>query len=338
MKSTWRYQDRSEWTFFHWFFEVLNIHPDELDQEAPRHKKTDKVPYSPEWSSHVWVLAHASIPLLLHQYYVHQTGKNIGAIGAFILYHLAFQFIGIHQIQIFRRLGYKYGFLDGDKHVRDRIPDASVSKVLVSLVSTATFRPALMVFLTYYADQAPIMMNWYWLPLEVGLYGIILDFWFYWYHRLMHEMDGLWKFHRTHHLTKHPNPLLTIFADPEQEFFDIVGIPAMTYFTMKLMGMPMGFYEWWICVKYVSYAELAGHCGVRIDGQAPSTLGFLLHYFRSEISIEDHDLHHRNGWRKSYNYGKQTRLWDRVFGTYHERIESAPENIDYSNPAYIPLW
>jgi hypothetical protein len=34
----------------------------------------------------------------------------------------------------------------------------------------------------------------------------------------------LWKYHRTHHLTKHPNPLLTLYADTEQEFFDILGV------------------------------------------------------------------------------------------------------------------
>lgn len=62
------------------------------------------------------------------------------------------------------------------------------------------------------------------------------------------------------------------------------------------------------------------------------------------------DLHHRNGWRKSSkyaivlslylascahdvsssSYGKQTRIWDVLFGTTRPRIEMVPENIDWS--------
>jgi sterol desaturase/sphingolipid hydroxylase (fatty acid hydroxylase superfamily) len=174
--------------------------------------------------------------------------------------------------------------------------------------------------------------------LEIGLYGIVLDFWFYWYHRLMHNIPSLWKYHRTHHLTKHPNPLLTIYADFEQEVFDIVGIPLMTFFTLKAMGLPMGFYEWWLCNQYVVFAELAGHSGLSVAVRPPSTVGWLLQYFDAELTIEDHDLHHRKGWRKSYNYGKQTRLWDRIFGTVHPRIECTKEKIDYNDGVNIPLW
>ncbi|RMZ86784.1 hypothetical protein DV736_g5990, partial [Chaetothyriales sp. CBS 134916] len=47
--------------------------------------------------------------------------------------------------------------------------------------------------------------------------------------------------------------------------------------------------------------------------------------------IEDHDLHHRVGWKKSHNYGKQTRLWDRLFGTCTDRIECHYSNIDWSH-------
>ncbi|KAB8356703.1 hypothetical protein FH972_024279 [Carpinus fangiana] len=191
------------------------------------------------------------------------------------------------------------------------------------------------IVLSYRNSQTPAQMNWIALPLEIGLYGVVLDFWFYWYHRVMHDFDFLWKYHRTHHLTKHPNALLTLYADEEQEFFDVVGIPLMTYFTLKLMGLPMGFYEWWICQMYVVFTELAGHSGIRVCATPPSTLTWLLRYFDAELSIEDHDLHHRSGWKKSHNYGKQTRLWDRIFGTCHDRIELVKENIDYENTATI---
>jgi sterol desaturase/sphingolipid hydroxylase (fatty acid hydroxylase superfamily) len=154
----------------------------------------------------------------------------------------------------------------------------------------------------------------------------------------MHDTDFLWKYHRTHHLTKHPNPLLTLYADSEQEIFDIAGIPLMTYATMKLMGMPMGFYEWWICYQYVVFSELFGHSGLRVIATTPSTVSWLLKWTGTELLVEDHDLHHRKGWRKSANYGKQTRLWDKIFGTCREREECLPENFDYDTHVSMPLF
>jgi hypothetical protein len=40
-------------------------------------------------------------------------------------------------------------------------------------------------------------------------------------------------------MAKHPNPLLAIFAEPEQDLFDILIIPLVTYLTY-----PVDFYSW----------------------------------------------------------------------------------------------
>ncbi|KAI9925109.1 hypothetical protein ASPWEDRAFT_689764 [Aspergillus wentii DTO 134E9] len=337
IKSTWRTQPKGEWTIAHWMLEILGIHSVNLDQDVPVHAKEEKVPHLPEWYTHRWVLVHSFIPLLLHHAYVSYTGRNFSVIFAFFFYSMSFKLIAIHELHSLRRLGHIYGFLDGDKHARDGVPDVGVAKVVRSLISTSTVRPMFSVFLAYRVSKTPDTISWLWLPLEIGLYGIVLDFWFYWYHRVMHDFDSMWKYHRTHHLTKHPNPLLTLYADTEQEIFDIAGIPLMTYFSLKLMGLPMGFYDWWVCHQYVMFAEVAGHSGLRLHTSPPNTLSWLLRMFNAELIIEDHDLHHRKGWKKSHNYGKQTRLWDRIFGTCHERIECPPENIDYENTASMPL-
>lgn len=336
MKSTWRL-DRRRWTLPHYLLNFLNILPQDLNREVPVHSKSDKVPYLPDWQMQRWVMVHAAIPLLLHHAYITYTGKNIGPIAAFFLYSYAFKFIAIREIGMLRELGHKYGYFDGDKQERDGVPDIGVTKVMLSLMSTSTFRPLMTVFLSYRTSQAPDTISWLWLPLEVALYGVVLDFWFYWYHRLMHDVPFLWRYHRTHHLTKHPNPLLTLYADTEQELFDIAGIPLMTYFSLKLIGLPMGFYDWWICHQFVVFAELAGHSGLRVHGTPPSTVTWLLKFFDAELTIEDHDLHHRKGWKKSHNYGKQTRLWDRIFGTCFERIEDSKDNVDYINTVSMPI-
>lgn len=309
IKSTWRRKDRSEWNIFHWTYEIFGIHPVDLNKEIPVHPKTDKVPYLNDWHQHRWILAHAFAPILLHHLYCIYTGRNLTAWQAVAFYSIVFKLNAIRELHIWRGIGEKFGFLDGDVHERDGVPDTSVFTVLRSLIATSTIRPIFTVFLAYHTSKTPSSMNFYALPLETGLYAIILDFWFYWYHRVMHNNDGLWKYHRTHHLTKHPNPLLTLYADSEQEFFDIAGIPLLTYFTMKWLGFPMGFYEWWVCHQYIVWAELAGHSGLRIVATPPNPFNWILRQFSMELIIEDHDLHHRAGWKASGgNFGKQTRL------------------------------
>lgn len=162
--------------------------------------------------------------------------------------------------------------------------------------------------------------------------------WFYWYHRAMHEFPTLWGYHRMHHLTKHPNASLAAYAGNVQKFIDMVAVPMMTFATFKAFGHSLGFYEWWICHEYVVYTELWGHSGVRVHWAPPSTLIWVLKYLGAEMVVEDHDLHHRRGWRESHNYGKQSRLWVRAFGTCGDRIESVEENVDYSTNAYMPIF
>jgi len=327
MKSTWRTADKSTWGPFHWIFELLSMHPTDIGKPIKINQKNDPVPYISQFDSHKWVLAYALWPMVIQQAYIWATGENWSPYFAFFFYSLVYKLNAIGEFRMIRKNGHKYGFLDGDVHERDQIPDASVHKVFFSLQMTSLVRPAAAILLTYKRSEGPLSLS-PWVILETGLYGIVLDFYFYWYHRVMHETDFLWKYHRTHHLTKHPNPLMTLFADSEQEFFDVIGVPMMTWGTLRLMGLPMGFYDWWICHQYIVFTELVGHSGLRVYANPPSSLGWLLDLFDANLCIEDHDLHHRKGWKNSANYGKQTRLWDKIFGTCAERIEMTPQNID----------
>lgn len=337
MKSTWRSWDHTKWNGGHWFLDILNVHHVDLDKSVPVHPKTDKVPHAKEWHFHRYVIIYAGIPLLLHQFYVQYTGSNLPPWLAFWFYSMALQAIAIHEVHILRRLGHRYGFFDGDKHPRDGVPDVGVGTTVQSLLSVVILRPLFTVFFAYRPDEAPSSIRWGWLVFETGVYALVLDFWYYLFHRSVHESDRLWQFHRTHHLTKHPNPLLTAYADRVQEFFDIVGVPMMTYGTMKLLGFPLGFYEWWVCQEYVVFTEILGHSGLRIAVTAVNPWTWLLKLFGMELMLEDHDLHHRKGWKSSYNYGKQTRVWDRLFGTCLPRLEARADNIDYVNTAELPL-
>ncbi|EGP89142.1 unnamed protein product [Zymoseptoria tritici ST99CH_1A5] len=335
MKSTWR-GDEKQWGFSHKFLIWLDAFHTVPGQEPPIHAKTDKMPVLSEWSCHVWILLHAIWPMLLQQAYISWTGYDFHPFAVYFLYTMAMQINSIHEVKILRRLGYKYGYLDGDKHARDEVPDVGVNKVFASLQLTTSIRP-MMTMLFAYRRRGGMQLSW-WLPVELALYSVVLDGFFYAYHRACHELDYLWQYHRTHHLTKHPNPMLSSYADHEQEFLEIALIPFLTWAVLKYaFQLPMGFHDWWICHEYVIFSEAFGHSGLRIYSTTTSAASPFLKAFGCELAVEDHDLHHRRGWKKSSNYGKQTRLWDVLFGTTGQRIEITPETIDHSATFNMPL-
>jgi len=124
-------------------------------------------------------------------------------------------------------------------------------------------------------------------------------------------------------MAKHPNALLSAFSDREDEVMGFVIIPLIAYTVY-----PIDFFTWWIASVYMLYLEVIEHSGLRVYMQQPVT-GPILRPLGMDLIIEDHDLHHRNGWRKSSNYGKQTRVWDKVFGTMRPRQEMLDENVDW---------
>ncbi|KAK0392888.1 hypothetical protein NLU13_2382 [Sarocladium strictum] len=342
--STWRRQDKSSWTWHHWMIEILNIHHTNLDEAIPKHAKTEKLPYMKQWSHHVWLLCYSVATLGVHQALLAVSGYREPSrwlVGAY--YFTAFQLVLTQEVHILRRFSHTYGFLDGDKHDRNDVPDVGVARAVGSLLKTLGGRIAMTMFLTYRSSQAPldVMVQpswWAWLAVKIAAYGVVLDLYFYWYHRLMHEVPFLWRFHRKHHLVKHPVPLLTAYADDEQEFFDMVGIPFLTYCTLRALGLPLGFYDWWVCHLFIAYTEVWGHSGLRLYMVPPSPIDWLLLLLDLDLTIEDHDLHHRKGWRRSHNYCKQTRLWDAVFGTTTGRVEVAKNNIDLGHEVRMPLF
>jgi sterol desaturase/sphingolipid hydroxylase (fatty acid hydroxylase superfamily) len=217
------------------------------------------------------------------------------------------------------------------------VPEAHFSKIIASVPSIIGARSSMTVLLAY-RPSAPIALS-PWFLAELTLYPIILDLFFYVYHRSTHEVDGLWRYHRTHHLTKHPNPLLSSYADVEQEVIEMAIVPLLTYVTLKfLFGFPMNFYDWWLCQCFTFFAEAIGHSGLRAMFQVPGPGGHVMKWIGCELVLEDHDLHHRQGWRRSGNYGKATRLWDRVFGTCLPRIEAQWDRVDYEGAVRMPMF
>ncbi|PHH62091.1 hypothetical protein CDD81_7584 [Ophiocordyceps australis] len=310
----------------------------------PRYSKGDKLPRFSQWSHHLWILLHSLLPLALHQAWLSCSGRqSFGRLAVLGLYLTAYAFAFVRMICLVRSLVSVYGYFDGQVHDRHRASSIGLGWVSLSLAKSVSLRMAMAVYVCYDGSQSPAdalctWQWWLWLALETSVYAIVLDFWYYWYHRAMHSVPFLWKYHRTHHAIKHPTFLLTAHADLEQQLFDAAIIPWLTCATLAAIGLRLGFYEWWICNQYATYTETLGHSGLRIHFTPPMAVGFVIEACRAEIVIEDHDLHHRRGWRKSFNYGKQTRIWDRVFGTCAERIESVEANLDDEVHRHMPIF
>jgi sterol desaturase/sphingolipid hydroxylase (fatty acid hydroxylase superfamily) len=68
------------------------------------------------------------------------------------------------------------------------------------------------------------------------------------------------------------------------------------------------------------FSEIAGHTGLRANVTHP-LIGPFLKPFDMDLRIEHHDLHHRFG-KGGKNFGKQTRIYDKLFGTSFDCIET----------------
>lgn len=322
-----------------WLITLLHMYPlpkngDTVAVTREAVKRHPKVPCLRKRDANRWLFPRAVTPVLLHWIFWKSTDKVGHPFLVFLWYFTWFKIIGTSAIRLWHGVGQECGYLDGTKK-REGVPDDSVHKIFLSLLSTSIGRTGLVTFLSY-SPLEPPALDWT-LLLHLAFYPIVMDFWFYLYHRSMHEVPALWRYHRTHHLTKHPNTLLTLFADVEQELFDIVAVPFLAYMTMHQLGpLRMPFYHWWICSMYQAVIEVGGHSGLRVYvGTFAAGFG-LLEPLSVDLIIEDHDLHHRKGYRRSGNYGKQTLLWDRLFGTVIEREECVAKQIDFDDCIRLP--
>ena len=322
VESTWRTKDRKTWNRWQHILTWFDVLPS-LTEEYPAPKPTDKVPYYPVWRQHAFIFPRAIVPVAIHWAWMQLTGWTFHPVFAFFFYSICLQNFIIRSVRKFDLLAKKYGYFDA-KNARDGVPDLFAGSVFRQILGATALRPMLALMLAYNRTEIPSLSIWF--PVQLFAFATLLDFFFYIYHRSMHEVPFLWSLHAMHHRTKHPNSLLSGFADHIQEFGDVVLIPILTW-----LVFPVNFSTWYMCSAYILYTEAMGHSGVRVYWQTPTT-GFFLRPFDADLCLEDHDIHHRHGWKHfGGNYGKQTRLWDRIFGTSKPRIEGKEHNIDFGH-------
>ena len=320
----WRFKPRSE---LDWVQRLLVArvaflpHPDVY--AIPKSK--GKAPVMLEWHQSLVCLPLIILPSLFRYILMTFTGWTLPAPMLFLLHgvHSSF-FLRLFQRRV-RKTIMTYGYLDSAAE-RDSVSESMTTKLFYEILTGTLVRPLLVFLLSYDRQALPVFSLW--IPLQIGIFTIIVDFLYYWVHRMTHELDQLWAFHKKHHTTRHPSPFLLAYADQVQEMFDAIGSPIFAY-----LLYPLPFDTLYIWSLAFVATEIIGHSGVRVYYTGLLT-SFWLRPFHCDIIVEDHDIHHRYGWRKSFNYGKQSLLWDRIFGTEGDRLELQQQNVDWQHPAW----
>jgi sterol desaturase/sphingolipid hydroxylase (fatty acid hydroxylase superfamily) len=145
---------------------------------------------------------------------------------------------------------------------------------------------------------------------------VVVDYLYYWNHRLLHRLP-FWQVHRVHHTVTHLDVLGTSRNTLWASFL-IIYLWIHTLF-VYLLANPT-FYL--IGVSLTCALDLGRHSGLAI---APN------HWFYRLLSPwlilpQDHARHH-GSQSFNCNFGANLKLWDKLHGTYAEYPDSQPSGV-----------
>jgi sterol desaturase/sphingolipid hydroxylase (fatty acid hydroxylase superfamily) len=143
-----------------------------------------------------------------------------------------------------------------------------------------------------------------------GLTGwFIGTFVFYWWHRARHDVNILWRvFHQVHHSPARIEMLTAFYKHPVEIATDSVISSALMF---SLLGASLGGAAWFNV--FAVFGEYFYHSNLR----TPHWLGYFLQ------RPEHHSIHHQLDVHK-FNFGDIS-WWDRLFGTFRETDDFAPQ-------------
>ncbi len=152
---------------------------------------------------------------------------------------------------------------------------------------------------------------------------IAYDFFYYWNHRIDHEVGLFWAAHVVHHQSDHFN-LSTALRQPSTGVLlgwifylpmAVAGVPPVVFVAVGLIDL---LYQFWI------HTELVG------------SLGWFDRIFASP---SNHRVHHGvNDRYLDRNYGGILILWDRLFGTFEPEAEKPVFGVRGGLGTFDPLW
>jgi alkylglycerol monooxygenase len=148
---------------------------------------------------------------------------------------------------------------------------------------------------------------------------VVLDFEFYWGHRLHHQINLLWNNHLIHHNSEEYN-IATSMRQPFTGFINFLFFLSLPAAILGLSPTVIAF-----ILPIHKFAQVWYH--TRQIGK----LGFLEHII---VTPSQHRVHHAlNPIYLDKNFSAIFNIWDRLFGTYQEELDSEPVVYGITRPS-----
>lgn len=212
------------------------------------------------------------------------------------------------------------------EHLRPAVP--AKPHAIRRLVKNLSFWPiniglslAVILPVTYFAAQYPL---WPRPDLLSGLPGLaldilLLDLFLFWWHRAVHEIPFLWRFHEVHHLDQHLDTTSAIRFHFGEIFFGTF-IRAMVIIIFAVPFSSVIIFE----ILVLGFT-LFHHSNIALPARFENALSKVI------ITPSIHWVHHHVLRRDTHsNYGTLFSFWDRLFQTKSktQRYTEMPIGID----------
>ncbi len=159
---------------------------------------------------------------------------------------------------------------------------------------------------------------WTWLLLFLGV-----DFFYYWFHRMSHEVNALWASHIVHHQSEEYN--LTVAL--RQSWFQ-AGFAWVFYLPLAFAGFEP--------IMFLTVSAFNTLYQFWIHTRAINRMG-LFEWFLNTPS--HHRVHHGSNPRYiDKNHAGTLIIWDRMFGTFQKEEEEVVYGITKPLASWNPVW
>lgn len=159
---------------------------------------------------------------------------------------------------------------------------------------------------------------WTWIILFIGV-----DFFYYWFHRMSHEVNALWAAHIVHHQSEEYNLTVALRQSWFQSWFSWVfylplaflGFDPVMFLTLSAFNT---LYQFWIHTRTIK------------------SMGFLEYIINTP---SHHRVHH--GSNPKYidkNHAGTLIIWDKLFGTFQKEEEEVYYGITTPLGSWNPVW
>lgn len=151
---------------------------------------------------------------------------------------------------------------------------------------------------------------------------VVVDFVYYWYHRVSHVWKPMWAFHLVHH----SSPLMNLTTSYRLNWFSAIVSPLF-FVPLALMGFSPDqivlSFALNLLYQFFLHTEFIGKLGF-LEGNINTPSSHRVHHGANAIYLDK-------------NFGGVFMLWDRLFGTYTEETEKVKYGITTGFVSYNPF-